>query len=839
MLFSRWTFRRRKYLAEPNSATGTSPDPENAVRDRFDSLTGLASPTMLLVGVLCSVALVSSLVLLPASGHEPDEPSTISHPMNMLPNDVARMIVTNIGNTVDVARLAQASKHLSMSAHARNAMASRRIWESMFRPEATPGDLLAYSCEAGVHHRAYVSAAWARERIQGKVASRPQILLLEHLFSVSDLVSTTCFETTLKAMVVDWGLAARYALGTAIRHASNLKLYTREHRELALGAFSFLLRNGLAFPTTMSADGTVAQAVSDFLAADIIPLRGVDEFDESDPITCAMLQSVPQAHRDLVRVALGRCLNDLVEEEDLHGDLLDILVAHGLDINREWMDDRNYPWTFLKNGVITSNFEFSRRAIELGAEIDNDLGEWWHYIADPDDYVVDNNDVREFVQRVMAYSDDPAEMYANLAGGFERWRHRLYNDEPLVLFKACLAAVRLRYGPRFDASAWKHRVFVKAVDDGRIPIHRLLSIVDEGTVILTGDAVSVLSDINICREGDVVPVLDRIIRKATHAEIQAALTYVNELGNTVLHKRCMTVGVIQWIQRRSPTGFLWRALHHQNHMGRSCLKLWMQSPSPWGPVAATNVFRILETLASGAFNGAVSAYEVGIAASAGSTRVHVQLLSVPCSVGLLRRHLTQHASPFGLHTVLLMMGHSIGASQYRLETVDKLCALESATSFRKRYDGLTVLQRAVLIDYAVVDILLRHAKRLGVLNELVVDQGIADGWTVLHTGATAFKAALAGMERYPEAQMQYQARLKSVGVTLLEMVRTLPERLASADDFCRLVNARDSERRETFVDMLRAPASSNNYEPANAFSNDIVARCTKTCSNDVVAASQP
>lgn len=755
---------------------------------------------------------------------------------NKLPCEVAQMILANVDNDADLGRLSQASRQRSLSVHARSAMAARRRWYALLQPDATPDTVLAFFGECNRHLRGYISAGWVRRRLlTGRIALRPQILLLDLVFNVpGGAVSTFRFEAMLRTVALDWGVAKGYAPGVAIRHTSNLNLYSRRHRKRALDALRWLLRHCDSFLT----DGRAAAMASFSRRLDYVPSLPVREdasFDEDDPITSTMLQLLPETHRNVVHMVLGQDVAELFDWDNGEDDLVSVLVSYGLDINGVWMDDSNFGWTLLKRSLDLSNFKLACQAIALGASIDDDAGEWWHFVPAVADYPAHVDGLLLFEENVMMYAKDTAQAYLRLMGCFEAWRvghlsQRTDNNAPTLL-EHSLAVLRNRFGARFDARSWKHRAAVKAIGEHRIPVEHLFGIVDKDMIVLlSGVGVSALASLDFCRNTDDLPrILDRIVLNATDAQVQAAITYVDEYGSTVLHKRCMTSRAMEWIQRRAPDGWIWRALTQMNHDGHVCLRLWLQRPVLYDSVPVS-VVPILETLAAST-NGPMLAYDVGLFACAGSRQLQVELLSSPGAVELYQGHLLQHAVPHTSPHTVLMAIQTGSFSDSIASTLTEMCGLHGAQLFYESYDGLTVMQRAVMTDHMIVDVLMRNAQRLNILYDIIVRQDVAAGWTILHTGAAVLKATVYSMQALGgdgAAWRIWEQRRDSVLTTLLWMVRTLRERLGSLDDFCQLVNARDRERGMAFVQMLIEAASGDTRV------NTIVGYCAGICEHTIV-----
>ncbi|CEP02672.1 hypothetical protein PBRA_002639 [Plasmodiophora brassicae] len=713
------------------------------------------------------------------------------------------VIMAYLDNT-DVRNLSQVSSSLTLSGNAKDALGIRRQWEMLFKPETRLGDLMAYFEDSGPMHelRSYVSVEWARGNLHRRVPLRPQILLLGHLFYADDDVSPDHFEMMLKTMVVDWRLADGYALGVAIRQTS--KCFDDQHRERALNAVRFLLAHHVAFLDIEGFDDYATSASERIAESDGFPV----EYDETDAITSALLKLLPDAHRNLVRMALsGLAFDDIRflimrrgRNRNSNLDLLNVMVAHGMEIGDEKFEEETH---LIFTAVSARNFRAASLLLTLGCGM-----VLWFSDGVTDDYDCGNDEVFTFAEQQMTFSDDSVDCYIALADHFELWRERLgqSGDTKPVLLETCLKALRRRFGVGFDERAWKHRVFVEAVElDIRIPFDRLLALVDDGTVILSGPGVSTFTNFYVCDVDDPVSVLDRLARDATDAQVHAALSHVTEDGYTIFHKKCMTGDIVRWILRRASTwDWVWGALQRiaaptWRSDGGSCMRLWIERREP------SYELRILTIVANLAdANGTMSAYETAMMACAGNPMDKVNFLSWSASTTLINGHLEAHFDVMNPYHEVLMLA-KIGAEPLG-PILNRISARNGDTALQtfllERYDGFSPIHWAVMMDLPAVEAAMEQAERLGVLSEVVVHRDSPVGWTILHMAATSIVMHFPVPGRFRHMSQPSYLRHFEQMETLSQMVFSLRARLASLDDFCQLMDARDYLGNRTFLGML-------------------------------------
>ncbi|XXQ36346.1 Uncharacterized protein PBTT_06280 [Plasmodiophora brassicae] len=797
--------------------------------------------------VVCTSSLMA---LAPASGASVDHPSRL---MSGLPFVVAQML-TNFVNDMDASRLTQASRNLTLCAYSRAALRVRRQWGTLFQPEATTDTLLTFfdnygqamqrlrdDFQAGERAaRAYLLGEWARRRLRDQVPLRPQILLLRDLFNVDESVAPERFRDMLKTMAVDWRLATGYALGVAIGHTSGQ--FDHPHRERALGALRLLLQEGISF-VDAERIGEYAAFASERMARRTRVFQYTARYDESDQITSAMLRLLPDdAHRNIARMALtGRGIDELVDEferdpahVDADGRLLKVLVAHGMDIDGLWTsghwhpdfvvnpDDDHSDMRLMAILLLRNDFRNANLMVELGADFDIVFT-----FGQPDQYAGSNDEVLAFAEQLMRYCTavETTTTVAWLVHKAESWRRRLTqyaSDDKPVLFETCLGAVRRRFrAAGFNERFWRHEVFVSTLQMAyfSIPVRRLLGIVDDDTVLLGGIGVSILAYCNLCTADDPVSLLERLARNATDEQVQAAVTYVDEEDtHTILHTDCMTTAVLQWILRRAPVDRIWRELQRRsqnNCNDQSCIDFWMPADRP----AIPDFLSVVRLLA--AANGSVSSYEVAMLACGGAPRVKVRLLSNPISTALILEHLAHpDRSNDGPHAALLRA--KVGVGDPAIQALN----VTDARFLRHRYDGFSAIHWGVMMRRRpVVEALTAHAQHRGTLIELVMHDDLAANWTILHTVATVIRSTLSVVRAFknqPTVASFWVTRLRGDVGMAMWIVSLLCDRIRSRDDFCELVNARDGQFSNTFLEMLDAGHLVGEHD--NMFVDEIVRR---------------
>ncbi|XXQ37849.1 Uncharacterized protein PBTT_07899 [Plasmodiophora brassicae] len=663
----------------------------------------------------------------------------------------------------------------------------------LFKPEANLTTLLSYFEDPhAIDYLRDPSAEWIHECLHRRVPLRPQILLPDHLLNGDHDIDAGHFRMMLKTIVVDWRLADGYALGVAIRHTSQ-RSADIQHRERALRAFQFLRQHSISFLDVAGFDAYAASASERIAASDKFPVP----YDERDSITSALLQLLPEHHRNLVRMALSGLAYCDIEEQirngDLDFDLLKVMVAHGMDITG-----------LLDTATTEGYFRAANLLIMLGSDMNPHS-----YSGGVRGYTAGSDEAFTFAEHLMTFleADDDflAYSYWGLALHFEplRRRLRLPNDNKPVLLETCLGALRRRFGDGFDERNWKRRVLALAIGDefsNRLPVRQLLAMFDDDTVILSGPGVSALTNLFVCGIADPVTVLDRLVRHATDDQVQAALRHVNEDGYTIFHKKCMTGHIVKWILRRaSSRDWIWGALQRVVK-GDSCMEFWMRSPSH-----EQHVVPIVAVLA--AANRTMSSYEVAMVACAGSPRGKVAFLSRPPSTTLIISHLAPPLpSRVNRHHAAILFSK---ARAEPLATTLNLIRNRRGDGVLQRfllgcYDGLSVIHWAVMMGLPAVEIVLAQGKRLGILNEVVVHRDVPAGWTILHTAAhTVYEATRYAVHvRDVDVFHRWRQHLDGLMEKLSQMVISLHIRLASLDDFCRLVDARDKFKNRTFLNML-------------------------------------
>ncbi|CEP01583.1 unnamed protein product (mitochondrion) [Plasmodiophora brassicae] len=566
-----------------------------------------------------------------------------------------------------------------------------------------------------------------------------------------------------------------------------------------------------------STDGYAAAASRILAAANSYPVP----YDERDEITAALLELLPEHRRDLVRVVLSGLAFLMIHSaillpgrnRDFKDDLLKVKVAHGMNLCRYRgrnpgvaIPEKDRFDVLVSAAVAVDDFRTANQLIALGSGTlcVMEISEYWN---------PDKNGASTFAKQIMTFHpdyEDLDDIYMTIWYKFESYRQHfgMADDKNPMLLEPCLNALRRRYGAQFDECDWKRRVLIRAigVDNPWFPNEMPLTMFDDGAVILSGSGVAALTNVDVCRVRDPVSALDHLARHATDANVQEALRHVNEHGYTVFHKDCMTGDIVHWILlRASNLDWVWAALNRLES-GASCIEHWLRQRNPCDDKPVTS---ILTNLA--AANGTMSAYEVAVMACAGSPRGIVALLTWPASMALTIDHLARrrvlHMKPHHADLIKSKIGDQpLGPMLNSIRALEGDSALQAF--LLERYDGLSPIHWAVMMDQTAVEIVMEQAQRLGILTEVVVRRDVPARWTILHTAAInvihwLYYSAAAMSAGLLTDRLLYRQRLSGQLEMLFQIVLSLPARLASVDDFCRLVSTRDFRSRDTFVDILQ------------------------------------
>ncbi|CEO96402.1 hypothetical protein PBRA_005073 [Plasmodiophora brassicae] len=432
---------------------------------------------------------------------------------------------------------------------------TKQLWLTLFDPWVSPALLLEFFCLQRRRGHEHAIAEYAASCIhRGQIPLRAQIRLLENLFDVDVDVQYAVWQSTLYAVVHQWKLPGGYAMGIALRVATNVGSYERSHRERARDAFQFLVSVGAQFsngletlPHNLDVSSRRRRLITD------------NALEDDEDVTQAVFRlidgTLPATDAFIARIALEyevQCDDDV--------EVLTALVEHGLDINEV---ERGTGETCFTRAVYERRLRRALTMVMIGADFEeDDVGLW----GTLDGTEIDDDGV-DLLTTMVRFAIEPTKAFVDFFEAFSA----PVTDDLLVLAGDHQMLLRC-------PGEWAHNVLVHMVTgsycDG---IDDVLPFIEPSQSVFDGVGETILRDFRLCRV-DALDELSKISQMATPEALVVALEQTSDSGRTILHSSCMTLDIFKWVQERASMLWVKTALKTKVD-GQSCLDLWLHEAS--------------------------------------------------------------------------------------------------------------------------------------------------------------------------------------------------------------------------------------------------------------------